>query len=67
MHGEMGQQGREDETYLLMWYHFYLALCLFLVQGDGPKGQFAVEQLRIVEVLPPYTFGKDYTYLFQVC
>lgn len=51
----------------LMWYHFYLTLCLFLAQGDGPKGQFAVEQLRIVEVLPPYTFGKEYMYLFQVC
>lgn len=59
-------KGREGAMYL-MWYHFYLTLCLFLAQGDGPKGQFAVEQLRIVEVLPPYTFGKEYMYLFQVC
>ena len=60
MHLKMGLKGREGTKLYGITLSFYLA------QGDGPKGQFAVEQLRIVEILPPYTFGKDYTYLFQV-
>ena len=63
LHREMGQKGREERGHKVCG----ITLCFYLAQGDGPKGQFAVEQLRIVEVLPPYTFGKDHVYLFQVC
>lgn len=64
----MGQKGREERGHKGEGARLCgITLCFYLAQGDGPKGQFAVEQLRIVEVLPPYTFGKDYMYLFQVC
>jgi len=35
-------------------------------RAEGPKGQFAVEQLRIVEVLPPNLFGKEFPHVFQI-
>jgi hypothetical protein len=35
---------------------------------DSPKGNFAVQQIRIIEPIPPVTFGRDYLTLhpFQV-
>ena len=33
------------------------------VQGD-PKGQFAVQQIRVVETMPCEIFGKDYAHLY---
>ena len=41
-------------------------LYMYRAQTEGPKGQFAVEQLRIVEELPPCIFGKEYPHVFQV-
>ena len=31
---------------------------------DSPKGQFAVNQIRIIEQMPPSIFGKEYSHLF---
>ena len=51
-----------------MWCTFSCAIftACFHAQTEGPKGQFAVEQLRIVEVLPPNLFGKEFPHVFQV-
>jgi len=46
-------------------FHVLFSAC-FHAQTEGPKGQFAVEQLRIVEVLPPNLFGKEFPHVFQV-
>ena len=35
-------------------------------QGEGPKGQFAVEQIKVVESMEKDIFGKEYPYAFQV-
>ena len=43
-----------------------LRLRVLFSQDDGPKGQFAVDRVRIVELLPPLTLGKDYPNIFQV-
>ncbi len=36
------------------------------VQNEGPKGQFAVEQIKIAEIMAKDIFGKEYPYAFQV-
>lgn len=35
-------------------------------QADGPKGQFAIDKMKIVEPMAESTFGKDYPYAIQV-
>jgi len=39
----------------------------FPLQNEGPRGQFAVEQIKIAEFMAKDIFGKEYPYSFQVC
>ena len=36
------------------------------LQTEGPKGQFDVHQIRIVEAMATNMFGKDFSHAFQV-
>ena len=36
------------------------------MQAEGPKGQFAVEQIKIAAPLETNIFGKEYPFPFQV-
>ena len=45
---------------------FDTRLCAVCLQGDDPKGQFAVEQIKVVEAMEKDIFGREYPYAFQV-
>lgn len=45
----------------------FLICCTCFLQLDGPKGQFAVEQIKVVEAMEKELFGREFPYTFQVC
>ena len=53
-------------VYICVMLMIVVDLISDLLQGEGPKGQFDVKQLRIVEPMEINLFGREYTYPFQV-
>lgn len=39
---------------------------MLFLQNEGPKGQFAVEQIKVAEAMEKEIFGKEWPYSFQV-
>ena len=54
---------REPAIFSSCSQHLFLGLS---PQDDGPKGQFAVDRVKIVELLQPHILGKEYPHVFQV-